>query len=91
MVHTECEIEDYDSTAHESRRIIAEHAGEEPGDPDKAAQAILSVVDHDDPPLNLLLGTDAKFYLTRRMDQFRSDLDKWDATTLSIGADPEAS
>lgn len=84
-------IEDYDSTAHASRRIIAAHAGQEPGDPDKAAQAILALADHENPPLNLLLGSDAKFYLARRAEQFRADLSKWDAATLGIGTDPEGS
>lgn len=39
------------------RRRIAEFAGEQPaGDPAAAAQALLDLVDHDDPPLRVLFG-----------------------------------
>jgi hypothetical protein len=38
------------------RRLRADHS-EEDGDPDRAAQVILDVVDLDDPPLRLLLGS----------------------------------
>jgi hypothetical protein len=40
------------------RGLRADH-GQEDGDPDRAAQVILDVVDLDEPPLRLLLGSDA--------------------------------
>jgi hypothetical protein len=43
-------------TRHVIRRLRADH-GQEDGDPDRAAQVILDVVDLDDPPLRLLLGS----------------------------------
>ena len=46
-------IEDYDATVGASRRILADHAGHEPGDPKKAAQIILEVATSDSPPLRL--------------------------------------
>jgi len=36
-------IDDYDATVGQSRRLLADHAGHEPGDPIKAAQAMLAV------------------------------------------------
>ena len=43
-------------TKHLIRRLRARH-GQADGDPDRAAQVILDVVDLDDPPLRLLLGS----------------------------------
>ncbi|TCC16695.1 oxidoreductase [Kribbella speibonae] len=50
---------DYESTVGEMHRRRIETDGKQPGDPAKAAQAILEIVDLDNPPLRLLLGTDA--------------------------------
>jgi hypothetical protein len=43
-------------TNHLVRRLRGNH-GQEDGDPDRAAQVILDVVDLDEPPLRLLLGS----------------------------------
>jgi hypothetical protein len=43
-------------TKHLIRRLRA-NRGQEDGDPDRAAQVILEVVDLDEPPLRLLLGS----------------------------------
>ncbi|HEY9337508.1 MAG TPA: oxidoreductase [Kribbella sp.] len=50
---------DYETTVGEMHRRRIEMDGKQPGDPAKAAQAILQVVALDNPPLRLLLGTDA--------------------------------
>ena len=50
---------DYETTVGEMHRRRIEMDGRQPGDPAKAAQAILQVVALDNPPLRLLLGTDA--------------------------------
>ena len=45
-------------TKHLIRRLRT-NRGQEDGDPDRAVQVILDVVDLDDPPLRLLLGSSA--------------------------------
>ncbi|MFI7065958.1 oxidoreductase [Kribbella sp. NPDC050124] len=50
---------DYDSTVGAMNRYRLETDGKQPGDPAKAARAILDVVALDSPPLRLLLGKDA--------------------------------
>ncbi|MFF1821659.1 oxidoreductase [Kribbella sp. NPDC058245] len=50
---------DYDETVGAMNRYRVEADGKQAGDPTKAAQAILQVVALDEPPLRLLLGTDA--------------------------------
>lgn len=84
-------IDDYATTAHQAERILTDHAGEEPGDPAKAAQAILALVDADTPPLRLLLGADALGYAEGEIAAMQADIAAWRPVTLSIAvtaADP---
>jgi len=77
-------IDDYATTAHQAERILTDHAGEEPGDPAKAAQAILALVDADTPPLRLLLGADALGYAEGEIAAMQADIAAWRSVTLSI-------
>ena len=76
-------MEEYDATVGQSRRILAEHRGHEPGDPMKAADAILAVADCDKPPLRLLLGSDALRYATAKLDAQRADIQTWEGLSRS--------
>ncbi len=78
-------IADYDGLARDAERIMAEHAGHEPGDPAKAAQAVLRIADADAPPLHLLLGEDALKYAGYAAAGLAADIDAWKDLTLSIG------
>jgi NAD(P)-dependent dehydrogenase (short-subunit alcohol dehydrogenase family) len=80
-------IADYDGLARDAERIMADHAGQEPGDPAKAAQAILTIADVDAPPLHLLLGEDALKYAGYAAAGLQADIDAWKPTSLSIGFD----
>ncbi|MCU1492763.1 MAG: oxidoreductase [Acidimicrobiaceae bacterium] len=51
--------EEYASTVGRMHTYRAEHSGKQPGDPARAAKIITDVVDMEEPPLRLLLGTDA--------------------------------
>jgi NAD(P)-dependent dehydrogenase (short-subunit alcohol dehydrogenase family) len=70
-------IDDYDATVGQSRRILAEHAGHEVGDPGKAAQAILKIAAEDHPPLRLLLGKDALGYVAHKLAAQQAEIDAW--------------
>ncbi|MGW7681970.1 oxidoreductase [Kribbella sp. NPDC054772] len=50
---------DYESTVGEMHQRRVETDGKQPGDPAKAATAILEIVNLENPPLRLLLGSDA--------------------------------
>jgi NAD(P)-dependent dehydrogenase (short-subunit alcohol dehydrogenase family) len=78
-------IDDYASVAHAARRVLADHAGHEPGDPAKVAAAILKVVDAENPPRQLLLGADAVLYATRHAARFQAELGAWASVSLSTG------
>jgi NAD(P)-dependent dehydrogenase (short-subunit alcohol dehydrogenase family) len=75
---------DYDGLARDAERIMADHAGHEPGDPVKAARAILAIADAEDPPMHLLLGEDALKYAGYAAQGLAADIDAWRDLSLSI-------
>jgi NAD(P)-dependent dehydrogenase (short-subunit alcohol dehydrogenase family) len=84
---TQRQIPDYDGVARNAQRILTDHAGHEPGDPAKVAQAILAIAGIDDPPLQLLLGADAMLYATRQLAAFQAEIGRWATLSLSTGFD----
>ncbi len=78
-------IEDYGSTAHANQSTIRGYSGQQPGDPVRAAKAIIKVVESPDPPLRLLLGKAALRGALAKLDVLRKDIDDWKETTT--GAD----
>jgi NAD(P)-dependent dehydrogenase (short-subunit alcohol dehydrogenase family) len=79
------EIPDYAATAGANRRTIRRASGRQPGDPVRAAAAIIAAVESPAPPLHLLLGKAALKGARLKLDQLRADFDAWEATT--VGAD----
>jgi NAD(P)-dependent dehydrogenase (short-subunit alcohol dehydrogenase family) len=78
---------DYISTVGRVEDLLHQVAGHEPGDPDKAAQAIITIADAKHPPLRLLLGRDA-VRLARQID--RADLveiNRWEQLSASTDLD----
>lgn len=71
----------------EGRLEYHNRAGNEPGDPAKAAQAIMTIVNAEDPPLRLLLGKDAVL-IARRVDQAKlAETDRWETLSSSTNFD----
>lgn len=58
-------------------------AGRQIGDPDKAAAAILELVDTENPPLHLLLGSDALRRAREKLDAVIDEIDRWETVTRS--------
>jgi NAD(P)-dependent dehydrogenase (short-subunit alcohol dehydrogenase family) len=74
----------YDGAAgHAARNILSAQAGQERGDPQKIAAAILTVADSPAPPLQLLLGADAVHYATREIARFQAEMGEWIELSLS--------
>ena len=78
-------IDDYAETAGRNQRSIRQASGNQPGDPVRAAAAIIRVAQVKNPPLNLLLGRGALKGARMKLDAMRADFDAWEETTL--GAD----
>ena len=58
-------------------------AGKQIGDPDRAAQAILELVRAEQPPIHLLLGTDALRRAREKVDAVIEEMDRWEEVTRS--------
>ena len=67
----------YEDTVGPQRRAVASMNGSQPGDPVKAAAAILEALDAADPPLRLALGADAVEHIGSTLDARRAELDEW--------------
>jgi NAD(P)-dependent dehydrogenase (short-subunit alcohol dehydrogenase family) len=85
MAYTE-PSEDYRSFI-ENRLEYHNQSGNESGDPAKAAQALLTIVNEANPPLRLLLGKDAVL-IARKVDQAKlAETDRWEALSSSTNFD----
>ncbi|MBT2596678.1 oxidoreductase [Arthrobacter sp. ISL-72] len=80
-------IADYAETAGKRRKENDTVHGTQPGDPDKAAAAIIAVVESPKPPALLVLGKDAYGAFTAVADAQRAELDQWRGLSLSTGID----
>jgi hypothetical protein len=63
-------------------------AGRQPGDPSLAGQAILAVLGTENPPVHLLLGTDALNAVTATQQARTTEMDEW--RFLSVSTDRAA-
>ncbi|WP_242887050.1 oxidoreductase [Actinomadura litoris] len=76
-------IDDYTATAGARRTSTLASYGRQPGDPVRAAGAIIDAVGSEEPPLRLLLGKAAFDIATTRLDTLRTGFDAWRDVTLS--------
>jgi NAD(P)-dependent dehydrogenase (short-subunit alcohol dehydrogenase family) len=77
------EIPDYAETAGAVRRQLRELSGKQPGDPVRAANAIIQAVEAPNPPLHLLLGKEALRLGREKLDVLRRDFDAWEKVTVA--------
>ena len=73
----------YDRTVGPQRAAVAGMDGSQPGDPAKAASAILEALDAPVPPRRLALGADAVEHIGAALDARRAELDEWVQLSLS--------
>ena len=78
-------IADYADTAGKRRKENDTMDGTQPGDPAKAAGAILTVVESGNPPALLVLGQDAFGAFGAVAEAERADLDRWRDLSVSTG------
>lgn len=79
------EIPDYADTAGANRRNLRSASGKQPGDPVRAAEAVIKAVESEQPPLHLLLGKAALKGANWKLEMLREQIDAWAETT--VGAD----
>ncbi|MFN0000585.1 MAG: oxidoreductase [Burkholderiaceae bacterium] len=82
---TPTRIADYQATAGARLRGTVEGSGQQPGDPERAAEAMLLVSEHPDPPRHLVLGSFGAGVVIDVLKRNLAEVEAWRAT--SAGAD----
>lgn len=75
-------IPDYEETAGARKQLIAGRNGKQPGDPVRAAEAIITIVESEQPPRNLVLGKIALDMTREKLAGLSQTIDQWEALTL---------
>ncbi|AYB29348.1 oxidoreductase [Chryseolinea soli] len=80
-------IEGYENTVDRARSFLTSGSFVPMGDPDKAAQALIDLVDHPEPPVHLVLGSEAAGIVKSGEELRRAEFEKWLPVTVSTDAD----
>jgi NAD(P)-dependent dehydrogenase (short-subunit alcohol dehydrogenase family) len=83
MDRTPRRIADYDAIMDPIRAVRQAKSGNQPGDPAKAAQALLLLVDAENPPVRLFLGEDALWLVEQKLDGMRAEITAWEGLSRS--------
>ncbi|MFZ4835162.1 oxidoreductase [Rouxiella sp. Mn2063] len=83
MTRAERRIGDYDEVFEPLRKRRQEASGKQLGDPIKAAQAMLKLIACDNPPMHLLLGSDAIKLVSDKLALLRQEFSEWDDVSRS--------
>ena len=75
----------YAESVHKRLASLNQMSGHQPGDPARAAQAIITAVNSEQPPLHLVLGAPGLDMVRQKVAALTAELDAWEALTL--GAD----
>lgn len=77
------EIQDYAATAGHYKNIFQNNNGKQPGDPEKAVEALIQITEMEYPPLRILLGTDAYQRVHTKLRQLEEEFDRFKDITFS--------
>ncbi|MGJ5675240.1 MAG: oxidoreductase [Nostochopsis sp.] len=77
LVVAETPIGDYEEVIGGFRQWIKDIDGKQPGDPVKAAAAMIQAVESENPPLRLALGKDALDAIADKLESVKTELDAW--------------
>ncbi|MBK0011871.1 oxidoreductase [Stenotrophomonas sp. S41] len=83
MVRSPRAIEDYDALFDPIRSAREAKSGQQLGDPLKAAQAMLQLIDSPIPPTHLLLGSDAVQLVRGKLQDLAAGIEAWEGLSRS--------
>lgn len=87
-MHVTAPMENYATTVGVTRSYFASEDGRQPGDPAKAATAIITALDADEPPLRLALGADAIEGIRAKYEELSAELAHWEPLSRSTAFEP---
>jgi len=88
MDRTRRSVADYDSVMDPIRAARHAKSGNQPGDPAKAADALLALIDLPNPPARLFLGTDALALVQQKLEAMSAEVAAWDTLSRSTDFTP---
>ncbi|MFT4132582.1 oxidoreductase [Labrys sp. (in: a-proteobacteria)] len=83
MVRSERSLAAYDAVMDPIRAARQAKSGNQPGDPAKAAQALLKLVSAENPPVRLYLGVDALKLVRDKIDAMKAEMVAWEEVSRS--------
>jgi NAD(P)-dependent dehydrogenase (short-subunit alcohol dehydrogenase family) len=83
MVRAERSIGDYDEVMNPVRAGRQAKSGKQPGDPARAAEALLALVAAGSPPTRLYLGADALQLVAAKLEAMKAEMAAWDDVSRS--------
>jgi len=87
MIRSKRIISDYGGLMNPLRKARQEKSGKQPGDPAKAAQVLLKIIEDQNPPTHLLLGNDALKLIREKLETLNTEFALWEQMTRSTDFD----
>lgn len=76
-------IEAYEAARNSEKSHLDEINGNQPNDPEKAADVLIQISKEENPPVHLLLGVGAPEFLNNKIEAITKDAKDWESLTLS--------
>ena len=70
------------------RKTLAETDGKQPGDPRRGADAMIAVVEAENPPLRLPMGEVCLNMFRQKLERVSAELDRWQSLSLATSFEP---
>ncbi|REC94824.1 oxidoreductase [Kushneria indalinina] len=83
LQQTTTEIDDYRDTVGTRMSGTAEGSGQQPGDPVRAAQAMIDIVEHANPPQHLVLGAWGVDKVSAHLRETLEEIEQWRETSVN--------
>ena len=87
--YAEPSIEDYAERSADMREFFEDMNGKQGGDPAKLAQALLAIVEQEQPPFRFVAGADAMEQAEAKLAERQEQIDAYRDLSLSLGLDEE--
>lgn len=76
-------IQAYEAARNSEQAHLNEINGNQPNDPEKAADVLIQISKEKNPPVHLLLGVGTLEFLNNKIDILQKDAEKWESLTVS--------
>jgi short-subunit dehydrogenase len=82
LAYTESKLDGYQAVKNVQERYLASN-GQQPGDPERAAEILIGLAEEEHPPIHLYLGQDAYNRASAKLAAMTAELETWKPTTIS--------